>query len=85
MRWVLLISKPAERDFKKVPKKYIRQVAGALRRMEIDPFGGDFKKIGKNKFRRRVGNWRILFEMRKKEVRVLGIVRRETTTYRKKP
>jgi mRNA-degrading endonuclease RelE of RelBE toxin-antitoxin system len=53
--------------------------------MAEDPFSGDVLKLEgeKNRFRRRVGSYRILFRMEQssKSVYVSAIVRRTTTTY----
>lgn len=53
--------------------------------MESDPFKGDLKRLkGKpSAWRRRVGNYRILFDLdfEAREIVVHGILRRTTTTY----
>ena len=57
----------------------------ALDVMQSDPLAGDVIKLaGQNAFRRRVGNYRIIFDIDFKAlaVDVLDIQRRTTTTYR---
>jgi mRNA-degrading endonuclease RelE of RelBE toxin-antitoxin system len=53
--------------------------------MAVDPFSGDVLKLeGEgNRWRRRVGNYRIFFsvDMTARTVDVTGIVRRASTTY----
>ena len=53
--------------------------------MESDPFAGDVERLKSERaaFRRRVGDWRILFDIHR-EVRLVEIryiERRTTTTY----
>jgi mRNA-degrading endonuclease RelE of RelBE toxin-antitoxin system len=58
---------------------------GALEAMRSDPLAGDVVKLaGQNAFRRRVGNYRIIFAIDFKAlvVGILDIQRRTTTTYR---
>jgi mRNA-degrading endonuclease RelE of RelBE toxin-antitoxin system len=55
--------------------------------MESDPLAGDVMLLkGQRTFRRRVGNWRIFFDLSPEQllVEVRDIVRRTTTTYRKR-
>lgn len=57
----------------------------ALDAMQSDPLAGDVVKLaGQDAFRRRVGNYRIIFGIDFKAfvVGVLDIQRRTTTTYR---
>jgi mRNA-degrading endonuclease RelE of RelBE toxin-antitoxin system len=57
----------------------------ALDAMRADPLSGDVVKLaGQDAFRRRVGNYRIIFRIDFKAVAVgvLDIQRRTTTTYR---
>jgi len=52
--------------------------------MQQNPFQGDIRKLqGLPGFRRRVGNWRILFEAlpESKHIVVAAIERRTSTTY----
>lgn len=53
--------------------------------MHEDPLFGDVVKLkGQNAFRRRVGDYRILFDLdyRTRSVCVFAVMRRTTTTYR---
>jgi mRNA-degrading endonuclease RelE of RelBE toxin-antitoxin system len=57
----------------------------AIEEMKDDPFRGDVRKLhgGLEGFRRRVGNWRILFDVYpdNSQVVVTTIARRTSTTY----
>jgi mRNA-degrading endonuclease RelE of RelBE toxin-antitoxin system len=56
--------------------------------MTRDPFTGDIQPLEKqpSAFRRRVGDWRIFFDVyrERRQVDVTDIRRRTTTTYRKR-
>lgn len=85
MTWNVTITGPAQKDYQKLPPKEQARVKAALLSMESDPFKGDLKRLkGKpSAWRRRVGNYRILFdlEFETREIVVHGILRRTTTTY----
>ncbi len=54
--------------------------------MQTNPFLGDVKKLagGGERYRRRVGSWRILFRLQAGEVQIVDVVdirRRTSTTY----
>ena len=55
--------------------------------MRRNPFAGDVARLqGQSTFRRRVGNWRIFFDAypRVHTLEVTDVLRRTTTTYRKR-
>ena len=56
--------------------------------MATDPFAGDMLPLKgqQNAFRRRVGDWRIFFDVNRelKRVDITAIERRTTTTYKKR-
>lgn len=62
-----------------------RRVLAALDAMEHDPFSGDIVRLRVQPvaWRRRVGDWRILYDVDLKERRVLvhDVLRRTSTTY----
>jgi mRNA-degrading endonuclease RelE of RelBE toxin-antitoxin system len=62
-----------------------RRVLAALEAMEHDPFSGDIVRLKAQPvaWRRRVGDWRILFdvELGKSRVLVHDVLRRTSTTY----
>ena len=85
MKWELLIAGPARKALKRMPDADRRRVTAALDAMEQDPFSGDIVRLKAQPiaWRRRVGDWRILFDVEFKQRRVLvhDIARRTTTTY----
>jgi len=51
--------------------------------MEYDPFRGDIKRLEPSGWRRRVGNYRVFYDLYMKERRIVvtAILRRTSTTY----
>jgi mRNA-degrading endonuclease RelE of RelBE toxin-antitoxin system len=85
MKWDLAITNPAARDLRKVPRTDIQQVDAAMEQMCSNPYSGDIKYIrGEDgALRRRVGVWRIFFELKDEPRRivVLAVKRRGSKTY----
>jgi mRNA interferase RelE/StbE len=85
MPWDLLISRPAERDLREPGRDDLRRINAAFEGMCRDPYEGDVKFLRgyTGVLRRRVGSWRILFEVNqaKRMVVILGVKRRTSTTY----
>jgi mRNA-degrading endonuclease RelE of RelBE toxin-antitoxin system len=85
MTWALEITKPAVRDLRDVPRDDLAHINEAFEHMRSDPYYGDIKFLkGTDRIvRRRVGNWRIEFEVRSdlRSVIVLSETRRSSHTY----
>jgi mRNA-degrading endonuclease RelE of RelBE toxin-antitoxin system len=85
MNWELLLAGPARTALRRIPATDRRHVLAALDAMEHDPFSGDIVRLKAQPvaWRRRVGNWRILFDVEPAGRRILvhDIVRRTSTTY----
>jgi mRNA-degrading endonuclease RelE of RelBE toxin-antitoxin system len=84
MPWDLLITKPAARDLKALRSDDLHRVDAAFAAMRSNPYAGDIKFLhGTGSLRRRVGVWRILFEVdqQNRAVVILGVKRRTSTTY----
>ena len=85
MTWELLLAGPAEKALKRMPAADRRHVLAALDAMEQNPFSGDIVrlKVQPVAWRRRVGDWRILFDIEPQKRRVLvhDVLRRTSTTY----
>ena len=86
MNWKIKIAKRASKQIKRILKKDAERLLFVLEELTNDPYQGDIKKIkgAENIWRRRVGNYRILYEIfpKQKFVAVYNIQRRTTTTYR---
>jgi len=85
MGWNVLVAKNAEKSLKRIPKKDRQPLLSALSEITKDPFSGDIAKIAGeyNTWRRRVRNYRIIFEINAKQqtIYVVAIVRRTSTSY----
>ena len=85
MTWELLLAGPARKALERLPAAGRRRVLAALDAMERDPFSGDIVRLKAQPtaWRRRVGDWRILFDVNLEQRLVLvhDIVRRTSTTY----
>lgn len=85
MPWDVVLVRSAEKQLRKAPVQDRDRILSALARMQEDPFAGDiaYLKDQEAALRRRVGNWRIFFDVYPKEHRVvvLAIVRRTSITY----
>jgi len=85
MTWGLVIAEPAIRLLSTVPRTDAARIIDALEEMRDDPYQGDIKflKGPKRGIRRRVGDFRIFFDVRaeKRLVVVLSIARRGSNTY----
>ena len=81
------LTEDAEQDLRKLPKAVQKRVARVLAQMESDPFQGNVKalqgKEWKGVFRRRIGDYRILFfANHERTVSVLRVLLRSGKTYR---
>jgi mRNA interferase RelE/StbE len=85
MAWNLHITGPAQKEFQKLPAKDQARVKDALLALQQDPFSGDIKRLKGQAaaWRRRVGNYRIVYDLHLDEKRIVvaGILRRTSTTY----
>ena len=85
MIWTIVVAKAAQKQLVRFPAKDQKRLAAALLAMEEDPLSGDIIKLeGENdRWRRRVGNYRIFFavDSAARTVSVNTILRRTSTTY----
>lgn len=84
MKWGLVVASRAKRQFRRLPADDRDAIDAAFFAMCADPFSGDVKSLrGTDGWRRRVGDWRILYKLdeRNKVIVVTGIKRRSSTTY----
>ena len=63
MKWALILTNPARRALRDVPRVDIDQIDAAFEEMRSDPYSGDIKflKGADRTLRRRIGSWRVLF------------------------
>jgi mRNA-degrading endonuclease RelE of RelBE toxin-antitoxin system len=70
---------------RRVPTDDRQRIDDAFSEMCITPYAGDVKSLSgaKGAFRRRVGDWRILFDLHQKKrlIVVAAVIRRGSKTY----
>jgi len=84
MEWTVILANPARKSLKRIPVGDKTRILNALAEMEQNPFQGDIRRLqGLPGFRRRIGTWRILFEvvLEQRHVVIAAIERRTSTTY----
>jgi mRNA interferase RelE/StbE len=85
MLWTLHVARSAEKELEAIPERDRARILKALREMREDPFPGDVARLHglSTAWRRRVGNWRILYDLYpdRSLIVVASIRRRTSTTY----
>ena len=85
MTWKLQTTKDVQKSLRKFPAKDRERIVNALKELEANPFSGNVVRLHKGKatWRRRVGSYRIFFDLYKSTliVLVLTIKRRTSKTY----
>jgi len=82
--WVLLIEPKVAKVSKKFPRKDREYIGAAVAEMRLNPYTGNFIKLEVNNvWRRRVGSYRIFFEVDQVErtIIIFRIQRRGSNTY----
>ena len=83
--WVLQIDPTVLKTFKKIPRADTHRILGAIQSLPDDPYAGDIQKMHgeRNVWRRRIGNFRIFYEiiLDEKLIHVFSVERRTSTTY----
>lgn len=88
MSWRLTFSRNAQRSLRRLPPDVRRRLDGTFAEMARDPLSGDVVVLRDYPvgYRRRVGPYRILFDVDQAthSVQVQEIERRTSTTYRRR-
>lgn len=83
--WVLQIDPKVAKALKKIPQGNARRITSVMEQLPTNPYAGDIQKMKgeKNVWRRRVGEYRIFYEIIPTEsvIHVFHVERRTTTTY----
>lgn len=83
--WVLQIDPVVYKSLKKIPRYDAERLFEVIKKLPINPFAEDIQKMSgeKNVWRKRVGNYRIHYELIKKEkvIHVFRAERRTSKTY----
>ena len=85
MPWTLHVARSAEKELEGIPERDRTRILKALKAMCADPFAGNVARLHglPTSWRRRVGNWRILYDLYTDRglIVVASIRRRTSTTY----
>lgn len=84
MNWRVYIRQRAAKQLKKFPTQDIQRIEAGIDDIGEDPFSGDIQKLsGENSWRRRVGSYRIFYQIRSPEkmIYIYEIERRTSKTY----
>jgi mRNA-degrading endonuclease RelE of RelBE toxin-antitoxin system len=83
MEWTVVLAGPARKSLKRIPAGDKTRILTAQAEMQQNPFQGNVRKLQGLSGFRRVGDWRILFEVvpERRHVVVAAIERRSSTTY----
>ena len=83
--WRVILSGQAKKQLKRVPFKDKERISQVLDALGNDPWSGDVDKLGGDdiSWRRRVGNYRIIFDIlfTERAVFIYEIKRRTSSTY----
>ena len=83
--WFVALTGPARKRLKRIPPRDLARIYVAIEEMKEDPLRGDVRKLhgGLEGFRRRVGDWRIFFDVNltERQVVITDVERRTSTTY----
>ena len=83
MNWKLLVAKSVKKELVSLPSNDQIRLERALEALQDDPFSGDIKRLQPFSWRRRVGSYRIFYDLYVKQhlIVVTAIRRRTSTTY----
>ena len=85
MTWTLLFARRVRKQLERFPAEDQRRILAALQSMTEDPLGGDIARLKDQPaaWRRRVGSYRIFFDLYQEQrlIEVIDVRRRTSTTY----
>ena len=82
--WHVILAEKNLKDLAKAPRQERELVLREVNKLAENPFSWNTKKLFDTAYRRRAGNWRIIFtvDFKTNTVRVFSITRRNEKTYR---
>lgn len=88
MGWRLTVARDAQKALMRLPSRERERIGVALVEMADDPLSGDVKRLRNFSpaFRRRVGSYRLLFDLvpEERRIEIQAIERRDDHTYRRR-
>ena len=83
--WLLQVDPQVHKDIKRFPKKDVNRILEVIEILPINPYAGDIQKMTgeDNVWRRRVGEYRVFFEIitKAKILHVFRVERRTSKIY----
>ena len=74
MRYRVILSKSVQKELDRLPDDVVRRTLARLAQLETDPRPADVKKLkGREAWRIRVGDYRVIYEIQDRRVQVLVI------------
>jgi len=80
----VLVSKTFQRKFQQLQKNFQNQIRKSLKELQNDPYSSrsncDIKSLTDThpkKYRLRVGNYRVIYIIEKKDIKVIDLIKRE--------
>lgn len=74
MRYRVILTKSVQKTLDRLPEEVARRILARLAGLETNPRPADVKKLkGRDAWRVRVGDYRVIFEIRDRELQVLVI------------
>ena len=84
--WVLQVDPVVFKALKKIPRKDAERILFIIENLPLNPFSGDIQKMKgeEDVWRRRVGNYRIFYELLFKQriIHLYQVERRTSKTYK---
>ena len=84
MSYSVLVSKTFQQKFQQLQKNFQNQIRNSLKQLRSDPYTSrpncDIKSLidtRPKKYRLRVGNYRVIYIIENKEVKVIDLIKRE--------
>lgn len=83
--WQLQVDPQVYKNLKRIPKREVNRILDAINALSSNPYSGDIQKMAgeKNVWRKRVGEYRLFFEISisEKTIDVFWVERRTSKTY----
>ena len=74
MRYHVIIPKSVQKELDRLPDEVVRRTLARLAQLETDPRPADVKKLkGREAWRIRVGDYRVIYEIQDRQVQILVI------------
>lgn len=84
-RWQLLVDRAVQKQLHSIPKRDAERLLATIAELAANPYSGDIAKMQgeEDVWRRRLGDYRVLYEVlvKEKTVHVFRVERRTSTTY----